>query len=149
MTLLILTSTPIVRLGLAEGERIIAQQAFESGRDLAATLAEKIQEFVKKSPHPAPNSLHPLKRIVVHAGPPLPRLRGDGLGGHTSLRIGVTTANALAYGLDIPIVGVSGPADNLPELLDRARSTKPAPGGVVAPKYERPPAIGPLPGTRN
>ncbi|MFA5135423.1 MAG: tRNA (adenosine(37)-N6)-threonylcarbamoyltransferase complex dimerization subunit type 1 TsaB [Patescibacteria group bacterium] len=41
---------------------------------------------------------------------PLPQLRGiivvSGPGGFTSLRVGISTANALSYGLEIPVVGV-------------------------------------------
>jgi len=53
-------------------------------------------------------------------------------GGFTSLRIGVLTANALAYALKIPVRAVNG---------DRSVSF---PGGIaVKPRYQSEPNIGP------
>ncbi|MFA5047742.1 MAG: tRNA (adenosine(37)-N6)-threonylcarbamoyltransferase complex dimerization subunit type 1 TsaB [Patescibacteria group bacterium] len=75
-----------------------------------------------------------LKGIGVVSGP----------GGFTSLRIGIATANALAYGLDVPVVGVSakdfadsrGLAAKIFKKMEKAVK-----GKIVVPVYDREPNI--------
>lgn len=129
MTLLLHTSTSTASLGLADGERIIAREAFPIGRDLAATLADRVKKFLETEGY----TLGAIEKIVIHTGP----------GSFTSLRLGVTVANALAHALTIPVVGVSGPLTTLEELLERSRKEAP-PGNIAVPVYERGPALGPI-----
>lgn len=131
MTLLIHSSSPTVRIGLAHGGRIVARDEFPATRDLASTLADRIRQFLQAASYP----LQTLQEVVVHAGP----------GGFTSLRIGVTTANALAYALGIPVVGVQGDVADLDDLLARSKTAAPVTAGVVIPVYSKPPDIGPVP----
>lgn len=131
MTLLIHASTPTVSLGIAGDGHVVARAEFPVSRDLASMLADRIREFL--TAHAA--ELTTLRRIVVHAGP----------GGFTSLRIGVTTANALAYALGIPVVGIRGEVGNLEALLESSRGREPASQEIVVPEYARPPNIGPVP----
>lgn len=145
MTLLLHTSTATVSVGLADSERSIAREEFSVGRDLAATFAERIRQFVQRASVQASerasdshastlSALHAVDNIVVHTGP----------GSFTGLRIGVTTANALAYALNIPIVGIAGPVATLEELLERSRKEV-SRGNITVPVYERDPLLGPLP----
>lgn len=69
--------------------RITQKTAFDQSRRILPSI-EKILQKKKVS-------LKKLTGIVVVNGP----------GGFTSLRVGVTTANALGYGLGIPVVGLS------------------------------------------
>lgn len=130
MTLLIHTSSPTVHVGLADGDQIVARDEFPVTRALASSLAERIRAFLQATSHQLPA----LREVVVHAGP----------GGFTSLRIGVTTANTLAYALKLPIVGVTGPVASLDELLRRAGTAEHAAGNLVLPVYDREPHIGPV-----
>lgn len=131
MTLLLHTSTPTVRVGLADGGRVVADEKFPASRDLASTLADRIREFL----HAQCYTLKDLEKIVVHSGP----------GGFTSLRIGVTTANALAYALRIPVIGVTGDIPNPQALFEASKTVQPAAAGTVVPTYSVPPDIGPVP----
>lgn len=131
MTLLLHASSPTIRIGLAEGDRIVAHEEFPTNRNLAETLADRIRQLFQTNR----SQLHAVRNIVVHAGP----------GQSTSLRIGVTTANALAYALNIPVVGVSGEIRDLDDLLQQSLSAEPPASSIVTPTYEKPPHIGPLP----
>lgn len=131
MTLLLHTSSPTIRIGLADGERVVAREEFPAARDLAAMLADRIREFLET--HRL--KLEALKTIAVHQGPE----------GFTTLRIGVTTANAIAYALGIPVVGVAGIVPDLETLLEKSQITAPTPSGTVVPMYSKPPDIGSVP----
>lgn len=131
MILLIHTSTPTARIGLAESRKIVARDEFPIDTTFASVLADRIRQFLAASTQ----HLAALKRIIVHAGP----------GGFTSLRVGVTTANALGYALGIPVIGVTGPANNLDDLLAQSAHAAPAAHNLVVPVYSKPPNIGPIP----
>lgn len=150
MTLLLHTSSPTVRVGLLDGDQIVARDEFPSDRTLASSLADRIRKLLLL-PHPTSPShsaktsrderlrgaaggggFKALERIVVHAGP----------GGFTGLRVGVTTANALAYALTVPITGVTGPVASLDELLRHTEAVAPTAGKLVLPVYDRAPRIG-------
>jgi tRNA threonylcarbamoyl adenosine modification protein YeaZ len=133
MMLLLHTSSVRARLGLADHDQLIAQDTFLIDRQLAEKLAERIPQFLQATHCTLPALTH----IVVHSGP----------GGFTGLRIGVTTANALAYALGIPVVGISGLVKDLTVLLDRSRTEHPSIGSIAIPVYARPPDIGPVPGS--
>lgn len=78
-------------LGLYE-EKWLATVRWESGRTLSAELLGKIEKLY----HQAKKEIKQTSGIIVNAGP----------GSFTGLRIGLSVANALAYDLNIPIVGV-------------------------------------------
>lgn len=131
MTLLFHTSSPTVRVGLADGDQIVARDEFPSDRTLASSLADRIRKLRLRGAAGG-GGFKALERIVVHAGP----------GGFTGLRVGVTTANALAYALTVPITGVTGPVASLDELLRHAEAAPPTAGNLVLPVYDRAPRIG-------
>ena len=81
--------------------------------------------------------LSALKKIIV----------ADRGGSFTSLRIGVVTANALAYALNIPVEAASAqeslaPATRTSSRLAWKKTKKFASHSLVEPLYERPPQIG-------
>lgn len=152
MTLLLHTSSPTIRIGVADGDRMLARDEFPSDRNLAATFADRIHAFLTTHN----SALRTLNSIVVHAGPHSAPARASHFatatrdrsrgrpGGFTTLRIGVTTANALAYALRLPIIGVTGLVVSLDELLRRAGTAAPALKNLVLPVYDREPHIGPV-----
>lgn len=131
MILLLHTSTPTIRIGVADDDHVVARDEFPADRQLAEKLAERIRALLQATSY----NLQALKSIVVHAGP----------GGFTSLRVGVTTANTLAYALAIPVIGVTGDVRDLETLLEKSKTVEPAKSGIAVPVYSKPPDIGPVP----
>ncbi len=85
MILAIRTDQPMATIQF--GDRV---KTWEAGRQLSQQLLPEIKKLV--------GNWTKVSGIVVFAGP----------GSFTGLRIGITVANALAYGLKVPIVGSSG-----------------------------------------
>ena len=94
MILTIKTDQPEAELGLYDADKLVELVKWEAGRQLAETIHAKIDELLKT--HQL--SLTDLTGLVCFKGP----------GSFTGLRIGLTVGNALAYGLNIPIVGTAG-----------------------------------------
>ncbi len=92
--LTIRTDKPEVEIGLYDDTQGKAYVTWEAHRQLAESLHQKIQQLLLD------NGLEwwRLQGIAVYEGP----------GSFTGLRIGISVANALAYGLGIPIMGVTG-----------------------------------------
>ncbi len=88
------TDTATARLSLYRNEQLTAEMSWEAGRALSSTLHANLQQLLTK----AQLELDDIDAIAVYEGP----------GSFTGLRIGVSTANAFAYALNIPIVGVRG-----------------------------------------
>ncbi|MBI4122468.1 MAG: tRNA (adenosine(37)-N6)-threonylcarbamoyltransferase complex dimerization subunit type 1 TsaB, partial [Parcubacteria group bacterium] len=80
-------------IALLVGERIVKRRTVKSERKHSEKLLKSIAGMLKQSKTP----LSDIKGIAVVQGP----------GSFTSLRIGIATANALAYGLGIPVSGVA------------------------------------------
>ncbi len=76
---------------------LIGQNVFEYERQVDREMSRQILSFIEESLEKTDLKYQDLTGIVI--------FRGEG--GYTSLRIGVTVANSLAFGLNIPIVGES------------------------------------------
>jgi tRNA threonylcarbamoyladenosine biosynthesis protein TsaB len=121
------TDKPEAELYLYDDKKKLAEIKWQAHLKLAETLNSKIDEILNLSSI----SYKDLKAIAVFKGP----------GSFTGLRIGISTANALAYSLQIPIIArggedwlddaiediISGQNDNIaaPEYGAPARTTKP------------------------
>lgn len=102
----------------------LARERWESGHELSTTLLPKMTELLKSNSI----SFKDLKGVVVYKGP----------GSFTSLRVSIATANALAYGLAIPVVGSNG-NDWLAKGLKDLKTAKI--NDFVMPAYGRKPHI--------
>ncbi len=77
------------------GLRIVLDTfSWDSYQNLSEKLLLNIEEILKKNKL----NTNDLDGIIVYLGP----------GSYTGLRIGVTTANAMAYSLSAPVAGVRG-----------------------------------------
>ena len=92
--LTIRTDKPESEIGLYDNKKQLFYEKWQAHRQLAETIHTKIQEIVSSQKL----SLQDVQGIVIYKGP----------GSFTGLRIGVSVANALAYGLNAPIVGSEG-----------------------------------------
>jgi len=118
---------------------------------LEIITAEKADKFkVKKIAGKFQQSekLLPAISAAVKSFGGLKKLKGIGVvtgpGGFTSVRIGVAVANALAYGLNLPIIGlkVSEFKDNqelVEKIFNKIKTAKLA--NIVMPYYDREPNI--------
>ncbi len=104
-----------ILLKLEDGGKIL-----ESKISAERTQGEKLLPAINNLLKSAKKSLKDLKEIKV----------ADTGGSFTSLRIGVATANALAFALNIPVIGFSGHKIEKDGLI------------IVEPEYDREPDIG-------
>jgi tRNA threonylcarbamoyladenosine biosynthesis protein TsaB len=88
------TDKPESEIGLYDGETQLAYEVWEAHRRLAETIHNKIRALLKVQSKELKN----VQGVVVYKGP----------GSFTGLRIGVSVANALAYGLSVPVIGANG-----------------------------------------
>ena len=126
MTLFINTASydEIVITLLSDKGKKIKTKKFKAPRQQAEKLLPAVDKLFLTNNF----SLQELKKIqVVVSG-----------GSFTSLRIGVVTANALAYALHIPIEAVSAAG----EILKDQQTKKFATYNIVSPQYDREPNIG-------
>lgn len=96
LILTIRTDKPEAELGLYENDRQLEHETWLAHRELAETIHGKISELLEGQQ----KVLSDIQGIVAFKGP----------GSFTGLRIGITVANALAYGLAVPIVATEDPA---------------------------------------
>jgi tRNA threonylcarbamoyladenosine biosynthesis protein TsaB len=87
-------STHLWLFEAAASREPLAQVEWESGRELSGQLLTRIRDLLASRN----SQIHDLTGVVVFSGP----------GSFTSLRIGHTVANALADGVQIPVVGSQG-----------------------------------------
>ncbi|MCD8174168.1 MAG: tRNA (adenosine(37)-N6)-threonylcarbamoyltransferase complex dimerization subunit type 1 TsaB [Alistipes sp.] len=113
------TGTDICSVSLSEEGRLLAVQGSDQGNDHARRLAPLIDEILTA------NGRNPadLKAVAVSSGP----------GSYTGLRIGVSTAKGLCFGLGIPLIGVG----SLYSLASVAVEDKgPAAGTLLCPMID-------------
>ena len=94
LILSIRTDKPEAEVGLFNDTSQLAYEVWEAHRALAETIHTKIKDMLSGQG----KTLHDIEAIIAYAGP----------GSFTGLRIGLSVANALAYSVQIPIVGVEG-----------------------------------------
>ena len=88
------TKNDKVELQLKKGNKVVAKSEFNVKFNQAEKLLPGIDKLLKKSK----TKLRSIKKIEV-----------ENQGGtFSSLRIGVITANALGFALDIPVIGTNG-----------------------------------------
>lgn len=92
--LTIRTDKPEAEIGLYENNTQIAYETWQAHRQLAETLHTQIRKLLEGQNI----SIHNIGGLALYKGP----------GSFTGLRIGASVADALAYSLDIPIIGVTG-----------------------------------------
>jgi len=110
LSLFLRTDKPESELYLYEDEKELAQIKWPAHRKLAETLNSKIDELLLG----ACKTTADINKIVVYKGP----------GSFTGLRIGISVANAMAYGLGMPVVGTEG-KDWLSDGVTAAGSSRP------------------------
>jgi len=92
LILFINTATTNNELFLINSEKIIARKNWQSRRDESDKLLANIKLILSENKM----NFGDLSKLVIVTGP----------GGFTSVRVGVTVANALSYALSIPILGI-------------------------------------------
>jgi tRNA threonylcarbamoyladenosine biosynthesis protein TsaB len=90
LILTIRTDNPEAEVGLYEDEKQLAYEKWHAHRELSITLHTKIKEILESQG----KTLQDLGGFVCFQGP----------GSFTGLRIGLTVADAMMYGLNLPIV---------------------------------------------
>jgi tRNA threonylcarbamoyladenosine biosynthesis protein TsaB len=87
------TSGMSARVAVMRDEEVSAVLSIDSGKNHSETLLTSVREVLEK----AGVSLSSIGLIAVGLGP----------GTWTGLRVGITTAKALAYALAVPVIGIS------------------------------------------
>jgi tRNA threonylcarbamoyladenosine biosynthesis protein TsaB len=113
-------------VALIAGSKVAKKRRVKSVRGHSEKLLAAVAALLKSVGRPAA-----MTSIVIVRGP----------GSFTSLRIGVSCANALAYGLGVPVVGVGKdvPMSGIHRLFARIRPSKKI--NIVVPEYGREPDI--------
>lgn len=88
------TDAEQARLAIFDDQTCLAQAEWLAGRQLAETVHHRLHELLAQQGLQLGN----IQAMVVYEGP----------GSFTGLRIGLTTANTLAYALKIPMAGATG-----------------------------------------
>lgn len=104
--LTIRTDQPEAEIGLYENESRLAYETWQAHRQLAETIHAKIEALLESRQ----KTWHDVQGVVCFQGP----------GSFTGLRIGLSVANALAYGLGVPVVAAQEP-DWLKKGINRLR----------------------------
>jgi tRNA threonylcarbamoyladenosine biosynthesis protein TsaB len=102
--------------------KLLSENTWVAGRNLGSELLPKIDELLSKEKI----KLDEINIIIVNPGP----------GSFTGSRIGVVTANTLAWSLDIPVIASVNPQKELVQLPSRLKYCKP-----VTVIYDRPASV--------
>jgi tRNA threonylcarbamoyladenosine biosynthesis protein TsaB len=122
--LTIRTDKPEAELGFFDDERQIDYELWQADRELSLTILSKITDLLQRNG----KEISSIGAIVTYKGP----------GSFTGLRIGLSVANTLAYGLRIQVVGsdqVAWIQDGI-ERIKRGENEK-----IVLPEYGQAPNI--------
>lgn len=87
------TSTNVCSIAVSEGKKLIFSKSNDDGMNHAALLSV----FIDEALNVLKSDGKQLDAVAVSSGP----------GSYTGLRIGVSTAKGMCYGLDIPLIAVS------------------------------------------
>lgn len=124
LVLTIRTDKPEAEVALYKGGELLVGNSWLAHRRLADMIHTKIKDLLENKSL----TLTDLGGVVVFSGP----------GSFTGLRIGISVANALAEGLNIPIVSATG--DQWQEegcrYLELSENEK-----IVVPEYGAPPKV--------
>jgi tRNA threonylcarbamoyladenosine biosynthesis protein TsaB len=126
MILALRTDQPEAELYLYTGGQEVDSYSWMAHRELSDTLLVKIEQLLAS--HQLDVSA--LTGIVVYQGP----------GSFTGLRIGIATANTLAYTRALPIVGTEGESW-LKKGLEKIKNLGGVTGQIVIPTYGAQPNI--------
>lgn len=88
------TDKPEAEIGLYQDHAQMEYEVWHAHRELSVTMHQKIEDLLARQG----KGLKDIDGVVAFAGP----------GSFTGLRIGLSVANALVYGLQRPIVAVQG-----------------------------------------
>lgn len=113
-------------IALVAGEKAVKKKTVKSLRKHSEKLLKSITGLLAQ----ADISLSDIKGIATVKGP----------GSFTSLRIGIATANALAYGLGIPVVGIAQ-AQEMGGIAKLFKGRRRSSVSIVVPEYGREPDI--------
>lgn len=94
LILAIRTDQPEAEVGLFDDHKKLVCETWQAHRELAETIHRKIATLSQKQG----KDWGDIEGVVVFEGP----------GSFTGLRIGISVANSLAYGLPAPIIGTTG-----------------------------------------
>jgi len=113
------TATPVCSVALSRnGETIVLQDA-----DIPNQHASQLTVFIQKVLNVAEIALEDLAAVAVSMGP----------GSYTGLRIGVSTAKGMCYGLDVPLIAIN----TLDAMVSGfIRDNSPADGNVLVPMID-------------
>lgn len=116
--LTIRTDKPEAEIGLYDDGKQVAYDVWQAHRQLAETLHARIRDLLAGRQL----ELKDLQGVVCYEGP----------GSFTGLRIGLTVGNALAYGLELPIVSETGDGWQVAGIsrLDKGENEK-----IAMPEY--------------
>jgi len=126
MILYIDTSKPETKIALFENGRVLAEKVWLSVKNQSEELLSEINKIILKEN----KTKSDIFKIVVVTGP----------GSYTGLRVGLSTANALAFCLNIAIEGVSSDESKGLEQLNNSKKLNHFERWVV-PKYLYEPQI--------
>jgi tRNA threonylcarbamoyladenosine biosynthesis protein TsaB len=94
MIITLKTDNPDAEIGLYNGQKQLSYFSWHADRQLAKELLAMIHDQLQKQGI----DWHDITGVVVFEGP----------GSFTGLRIGITVADTLAYGLSVPIIAAQG-----------------------------------------
>jgi len=120
IVLTIRTDKPESEIGIFKSGKQIAYEEWAAHRQLAETIHKKIEELLESQSL----ELRDLNGVICFSGP----------GSFTGLRIGASVANAIAYSLEIPVIGVNGDG----WLADGLRLVEEPSSKYVVPDYGAP-----------